>query len=248
MNALLSLTGSSIRQVHVGGNLVEFQWQKQTPGQLHIWSLALCFTPSPRHYGQPKWLVTPAYSGTSWSPLQGMRPSLTEKAELTFPRSKEKRGDLSRALSLTVVSSRLAVNLGCLLDPRLSLHVHRKTDASHSRAPCSSQAPSAEPTGRVHKRGSRDIASCLWLLWAGDRTLSIPHTSLASSPGYRAGSQHAACFSCAVGAAATSARKQGAEAGACKRFRSNSVHGEWMTELGSEPGSPGAWAGGCSHC
>lgn len=204
----------------------------------HSQSLDLCFTPSPRHYGQPKWLVTPVCFGNSWSPLHGMRPSLTKKAELMFPRSKEKGRRLSTVLSLPVVSSRLAVNLGCLLDPKLSLHVHRKTDASHSWAPRLSQAPSAKPAGRVHKQGSKDIASCLWLLWAGGIILSIPNTYLASLPGYQAGLQHAACFSCAVATAAASAHKQGTEAGSCKRFGSNSVHGAWMTELGSEPGLP----------
>ena len=164
-----------------------------------------------------------------------MRPSLAKKAELMFPRSKEKGRVLSRALSLPVVSSRLAVNLGCLFDPELSLHVHRKTDASHSRAPCSSQALSAKPTGRAH---SRDIASCLCMLWAGDRTLSTPHTSLASLPGYQGGSQHAARFSCAVGTAAAPAHKQGTEARPCKCFGSNSVHGARMRELGSKPGLP----------
>lgn len=187
------------------------------------------------HYGQAKWLVTPACSHTSWSTLHWMRPRLNKKAELMFL-SKEKGRGLSRALSFPVVSSSLAVNLGCLLDPKLSLHVHRKTDASHS--PRSSQAPSAKLTGMVGKWGSRDIASCLWLFWAGDITLSIPHTSLASLPGYQASSQHAVCFSCVVGTAAASVHNQGTEAGACKHLGSNSVHGAWMTMLGSEPGLP----------
>lgn len=203
-----------------------------------IQSLDLCFTPSPGHHGQAKWLVTPAPSGTSRSPLRGMRLSFTKKAELMFPRSKEKGRGLSRVLSLPVVSSRLAVNLGCLLDPKLSLHVHRKTDASHSWAPCSSQARSAKLAGRVHNRGSRDSASCLRLLWAGNLTLSVPHISLASLPGYQAGSQRAACFSRAVGTAAASAHKQGTEAGACERFGSNSARGAWTRELGREPGIP----------
>ncbi|KAM9637585.1 synapsin-3 isoform 1-T1 [Morphnus guianensis] len=183
--------------------LQRFPGAAASPARLpRIRSLDLCFTPSPTHHGQAKRLVTPAWSGTSRSPLCGMRLSFTKKAELMFPRSKEKGRGLSRVLSLPVVSSRLAVNLGCLLDPKLSLHVHRKTDASHSRAPCSSQAPSAKLAG------------------------------------YQAGSQRAACFSCAVGTAAASAHKQGTEAGACERFGSNSVRGAWMTELGSEPGIP----------
>lgn len=123
---------------------------------------------------------------------------------------------------------------------QLSLLVHRKTDASHSQAPCFSHAPSAKPTGRVHKQGGRHVASCLWLLWASDRTLSIPHTSLASLAGYQASSQHALCFSYAVRTAAASAHKQGREARACQRFGSNSERGALMTVLGSKPGLPEA--------
>lgn len=70
-----------------------------------------------------------------------MRPSLSKKAELMFPRSKENRRSSRSTLSLPVVFSRLTVNLGCLLDLKLSLHVYRKTDASHSRAPCPSRLP-----------------------------------------------------------------------------------------------------------
>lgn len=177
-----SLFASSIRQVHIHRNYSSagFQWKKYIAGKpcasispwlqlpqggcpLHIRSLAPCFTPSPWHRGQPKQLVAPAFPGIGQSPL-GMRQSLMKKAELMFPRSKEKGRGLSRALPLPVVSPRLAVNLGCLLDPKLSSHVHRKTDASQSRAPCSSQAPSAKPAGRVHNRDSKDTASCLWPL------------------------------------------------------------------------------------
>lgn len=177
-----SLFASSIRQVHIHRNYfsVGFQWKKHIAGKpcasissglqipqrgclLHIQSLAPCFIPSPWHHGQPKQLVAPARSGISQSPL-GMRQSLTKKAELMFPRSKEKGRCLSRALPLPVVCPRLAVNLGCLSGPKLFSHVHRKTDASHSRAPCSSQALSAKPAGRVHSRDSRDTASCLWPL------------------------------------------------------------------------------------
>lgn len=91
--------------------------------------------------------------------------------------------------------------------------------------------------GREQKKGQQRHCF-LPLLWAGDRALSIPHTSLASLPGYQAGSQRAVCFSCSVGTAAASAPKQGTEARACKHFGSNRVHGAGMRDLGSEPHLP----------
>lgn len=78
------------------------------------------FHPKPR--GQAKWLVTPVCSHISWSVLHWMRPRLNKKAELMFL-SKDKGRGWSRALSFPVVSSSLAVNLGCLSDPKLSLPV-----------------------------------------------------------------------------------------------------------------------------
>lgn len=104
--------------------------------------------------------------------------------------------------------------------------------------PMPEQAASATSQAGDKKQGNRDIASCLCLLWAGNRALSILHTSLASLPGYQAGSQHAVCFSCSVGTAAASAPKQGTEARACKHFGSNRTHGARMRELGSEPHLP----------
>lgn len=257
-----SLFASSIRQVHIHTNYfsVGFQWKKHIAGKpcasifpglqlpqrgclQHIRSLAPCFTPSPWHRGQPKQLVAPARCGIGQPPL-GMRQSLTKKAELMFPRSKEKGRCLSRALPLPVVSPRLAVNLGCLSDPKLSSHVHRKTDASHSRAPCSSQAPSAKPAGRVHSWDSRDTASCLWPLWACDTALSIPCISLPPCQGL------AACgllFLCGGNShrlrSQTGSRGQALQALWLKQCA-------WGTDdkAGKQARSPWAWAGGCPDC
>lgn len=95
--------------------------------------------------------------------------------------------------------------------------------------------------GREQKKGQQRHCF-LPLLWAGDRALSIPHTSLASLPGYQAGSQRAVCFSCSVGTAAASAPKQGTEARACKHFGSECMGQGWETwEVSHISQSLGKW-------
>lgn len=199
-----------------------------------MFTVWICLTPSPKCCAWPSHMwpqhsVTPAKS-----PLRGMRPSLSKKAELMFPRSKEKGRSLRSTLSLLVVFSRLRVNLGCLLDPKLSLHVYRKTDASHSQAPCPSRLPQQH-----HRQGTKTRAAETLL---PSFELAIEHylsCTLLGPPCQGIRRAHSTvCFSCAAGAAAASSPKQGTEAGACKGFGSNGGHGAGMRELGSEPHLP----------
>lgn len=240
---LFSLIGSSIRQVHAHGNLVGFQWQKQTPGkpcasvslELQLSQGGCCIV--------RVWIcVSPQGPGTMASPsglwLQLVTPTRDEAKpyQESWAHVSKKQRERERFEQSIVIAGGFFQ-----ASSKLGLFIGSQTFSACTQENRCFPLPGpmlepAKPAGRVHKQGSRDIASCLWLLWAGDTTLSTPHTSLASLPGYQTGSQRAACFSCAVGTAAASAHKPGTGAGACKRFGSNGVHGAWTTELGSEPG------------